>query len=170
MTSSSVLDQREVSVCRLLRPNCDLSPIRPRGPQRPGWPNSQLPFRNLLPYDAQTLWLLAFAIKTCSIQTLAKLVSQGGCCCSFLIKMSRKFWKWKNFPLLENCWNWHGESILGRKERISTWKLIFLKLNPFAGGKYPSLMTCSGKLCDVISPKLEKLPDSNFASGMLSWL
>ena len=30
------------------------NPIRPRGAQRPGWPNSQLPIRNLLSYDAQT--------------------------------------------------------------------------------------------------------------------
>ena len=32
-----------------------LNPIRPGGgAQRPGWPNSQLPIRNLLSYDAQT--------------------------------------------------------------------------------------------------------------------
>ena len=30
------------------------NPIRPGGAQRPGWPNSQLPIRNLLSYDAQT--------------------------------------------------------------------------------------------------------------------
>ena len=37
--------------------NCQitLNPIRPGGgAQRPGWPNSQLPIRNLLSYDAQT--------------------------------------------------------------------------------------------------------------------
>ena len=28
------------------------------GPQRPGWPNSQLTIRNLLLYDAETWWLL----------------------------------------------------------------------------------------------------------------
>ena len=31
-----------------------VNPIRPRGAQRPGWPNSQLLIRNLLSYDAQT--------------------------------------------------------------------------------------------------------------------
>ena len=31
-----------------------LNPIRPGGAQRPGWPNSQLPIRNLLSNDAQT--------------------------------------------------------------------------------------------------------------------
>ena len=45
--------------------------------------------------------------------------------------------------------------------------LFFLKLNPFSGGKLPNLMTCSLQFCDVIYPKLEELPDSNFASGML---
>ena len=33
----------------------NFNPIRPwGGAQRPGWPNSQLPVRNLLSYDAQT--------------------------------------------------------------------------------------------------------------------
>ena len=80
----------------------------PGGAQRPGWPNSQLPIRNLLSNDAQTWWLLVFILETPFGHILAKLVNQGGCCCSFLIETSQKFWKWKIFPMLENCWNWHG--------------------------------------------------------------
>ena len=60
---------------------------------KPGWPNSQLPFRNLLFYDAQTLWILVFIFKTCPDQILVKWINQGGCCCSFLIETSKKFWK-----------------------------------------------------------------------------
>ena len=68
-------------------------------PIRPGWPNSQLPFRNLLTYVAQTLRLSVFIPKTCSDQILAKLVSRGkgGCCCSFLIKDVSKILKMKKF-------------------------------------------------------------------------
>ena len=84
------------------------NPIRPGGAQRPGWQNSQLPIRNLLSYDAQTWWLLVFILETPFSHISAKLVNQGGCCCSFLIETSQKFWKWKIFPMLENCWNWHG--------------------------------------------------------------
>ena len=73
------------------------------GAQMPGWPNSHLPFRNFLVYDTQTLLLSVFIFKTCSDQILAKLINLGGCCCSFLIKRSQKFTKWKNFPLLGNC-------------------------------------------------------------------
>ena len=40
------------------------NPIGPRGAQWPGWPNSQLPIRNLLLYDAQTLWLLVRHVLT----------------------------------------------------------------------------------------------------------
>ena len=92
----------------------------PGGAQRPGWPNSQLPIRHLLSYDAQTWWLLVFILETPFGHISAKLVNQGGCCCSFLIETSQKFWKWKIFPMLENCWNWHGGSILGREERFWT--------------------------------------------------
>ena len=73
------------------------------GAQRPRWPNSQLTIRNLLLYDAETWWLVVFILKAHSDQILAKLINQGGCCCSFVIEMSQKFWKWKKFPLLENC-------------------------------------------------------------------
>ena len=69
--------------------------------QRPGWPNSQLTIRNLLLYDAETWWLLVFILKAHSDQILAKLINQGGCCCSFAIETSQKFWKWKNFLCLK---------------------------------------------------------------------
>ena len=50
----------------------------------------------------------------------SKIGQSGGCCWSFLIETSQKFWKWKIFPMLENCWNWRGGSILGREERFWT--------------------------------------------------
>ena len=50
----------------------------------------------------------------------SKIGQPGGCCCSFLTETSQKFWKWKMFPMLENCWNLHGGSILGREERFWT--------------------------------------------------
>ena len=121
---------------------CNFNPIRPGGgggAHRPWWPNSELPVKNLLPYDAQTLWLLVFIFKTCSDQILAKLVNKGGCCCSFLIETSQNFWKWKIFLCL---------------------KIAEIDMGVNFGSKF----------CDIISPKLEMLPDSNFASGMLSWL
>ena len=66
-----------------------------------GWPNSHLPIRNLLSYDAQTWWLLVFILKARSDQILAKLINQGGYCCSFLIEMSQKIRKWKIFLCLK---------------------------------------------------------------------
>ena len=98
-----------------------------------GWPNSHLPIRNLLSYDAQTWWLLVFILKARSDQILAKLINQGGYCCSFLIEMSQKIRKWKNFPLLENFWNWHEGLILGREERFCI-KTHFLKVKPVFRG------------------------------------
>ena len=89
------------------------NPIRPgeregRGAQTPGWPNSELPFRNLLPYDAHTLWLLVFIFETCSDQIWSKLVNQGACCCSFLIEMSGKNFENEKFSsawkLLQSTW------------------------------------------------------------------
>ena len=43
----------------------------------------------------------SFYLKTCSEQILTKLVDQGSCCCSFLIEMWQKFWKWKTFLFLK---------------------------------------------------------------------
>ena len=90
-----------------------------------GWPNSQLPIRNLLSYDAQTWWLLVFILKARSDHILAKLINQGG---GLLLLFSHrdvtKIRKWKNFPLLENFWNWHEGLILGREERFCI-KLTF---------------------------------------------
>ena len=113
----------------------DLNPIRPGGAQRPGGPNSQLTIRNLLLYDAETWWLLVFILKAHSDQILAKLINQGGCCCSFVIETSQKFWKWKKFPLLENCWNWHGGQFWVEKNDSAHKNSFFFKLNPFSGGK-----------------------------------
>ena len=39
----------------------------------PGWPNSQLPIRNLLSYEAQTWRLLVFILKTPSGQIFSKI-------------------------------------------------------------------------------------------------
>ena len=81
-------------------------------------------------------------VKTCSDQILAKLVTQRVAAALFSSRHPKNF---------EN-------------------ETHFSKLNPFSGGKYTKFMTVSlfrGKFCDVISPKLEKLPDSNFASGMV---
>ena len=55
------------------------------------------------------------------------------------------------------------------KNDLWTQRFIFSKSKiHFPGGKYPNLMTHSlqlrGKFCDVISPKLDKLPDSNFCN------
>ena len=62
-------------------------------------------FKNFLLYDVQTWWLLVFIFKTWSNKILEKFVNQRGCCCSFLIKASQNFWKWKTFSLFENSWN-----------------------------------------------------------------
>ena len=118
-------------------------------PIRPGWPNSQLPFRNLLLYDAQTLWLLVFIFKTYSDQILAKLINRGGGGggggSSFFIKSSRKIFQIKKFSsawkLLKLTWEVNFES---RRTILDIKKsLFFLKLNPFSGGKYPNSVTCS---------------------------
>ena len=56
----------------------------------------------------------SFIFKTCSDQILAKLVNQR-----LLLLFSHrdipKILKVKNFPLLENCWNWHGGQFWVRK-------------------------------------------------------
>ena len=44
----------DTSKARLVFLYIDLTLSGPGGAQRPGWPNSQLPIRNLLSYDAQT--------------------------------------------------------------------------------------------------------------------
>ena len=43
---------------------------------------------------------LVFILKTSFGQILAKLVNQGGCCCSFLIETSKKFENKKFFLCL----------------------------------------------------------------------
>ena len=65
-------------------------------------------FYSLMTFIFYFLWLLVFTLKTCSGQILAELITQGGCYCSVIIEVSQKFTKWKNFPLLGDCWNWDG--------------------------------------------------------------
>ena len=62
---------------------------------------TKLPIRNLLLCDAQTWRLLVFTLKTRSDQILAKLINQGGCCCSFLIETSQNFENDKIFLCLK---------------------------------------------------------------------
>ena len=79
---------------------------------------------------------------------------------------SKKVGEWKIF-LLGNCLKWHGVNF-GWKERFWTLKRIFLKLSPYQvfwgwisefKGSFPLR---EEKLCDVMSPKTEKLTNSNF--------
>ena len=113
---------------------------------------------------------LVFILKTRSDQILAKLINQGVAAALLSSKHSKNL-KMKNFPLLENCWNWHGGSILGWEERFWTQKTHSFKVKT----RFPGLNSRNwwlvlffrGKFCDVISTKLEELPTSNFASGML---
>ena len=116
--------------------------------------NSQLPFRNLLFYDTQTLKIIVFIFKTCSDKILAKLINQGGCCWSFPIKR-------KNFHLLENQLKltWGGQFWV-KKNDFGDNNSFFLKLNPFPGGNIRIRWLVpffKGKFCDVISPKIAKL-------------
>ena len=82
-----------LEVLKILADCMSFNPIRPGGggAQRPEWPNSKLPIRNLLSNDAQTWSLLVFILEIPFGHILAKLVNQGGCCCSFLIETSQKF-------------------------------------------------------------------------------
>ena len=82
-------------------------------------------------------------LKTCVNPILEKLVNQRSCYFYFLIETSQKFWKWNPF--------FRGGGGVNIRVR---WFIPFLR----------------GKFCDVISPKLDKLPDSNCATGMLWWL
>ena len=99
--------------------------------QRPGWPNSQLPFRNLLFYDVQTLRLLVFIMFW---PNFCKIELSEGCGRSLLIETSKNFENekfssaWKLLKLTTG-------STLGRRERFWTWKLIsFFKVKPIFRG------------------------------------
>ena len=107
-----------------------INPIRPGGggAQRPGWPNSQLPIRNLLFYHA--LNVLTKFYRSWSIKGGG---GGGGCCCSFLIKASQKFTKWKIFLCLEIAEIDMGVNF-GSRRTILNIKTLFFKLNPFSGG------------------------------------
>ena len=138
--------------------------------QRPRWPNSELPFRSLLPYDAQTLWLLILA---CFDLILAKLVNQGVASALFSSRRPKNFENEKIFLCLKIAEIDMGVNFGSKRTNIDI-KIHFFKVKSISRGKYPNFMTCSPlqrlKFCDVISPNLEKLSHSNFASGMLSWL
>ena len=117
--------------------------------------NSHLPFRNFLFYGAQMLWLSVFIFKTCSDQILAKLINLEGCCCSFLIKRSQKFTKWKKFPLLGNCWNWHwgGGGNFGSRKTILDINTNFFKAKPIFWGVNSRIWWLvpffRGEFCDI---------------------
>ena len=49
-------------------------------------------------------------------------------------------------------------------------KTYFFKVKSIFGWEISEFYDFRGKFCDVTSPKLEELLDSNFASGMRSWL
>ena len=132
------------------KPNRTVWILSGRGPEMLGWPNPELPLRNLLPHDAQTLSLLVFIFRTCSDEISANLVNQESCCCCFLSETSQKFWKWKNLPLLENRWNF------GLNRMNLDIKLIFSKLNPFSGGKYSNFMTCSPFQGEILWCRISK--------------
>ena len=75
--------------------------------QRPGWPNSQLPIRNLLLYDTQTWWL-SFYPKDTFWPNFSKIDQSGGS------------------PLLFS--HWDVPKILKMKIFSSAWKLLKLTL------------------------------------------
>ena len=55
-TPNDIWNVDETGVSTVQKPNkvVALTLSGPGGAQRPGWPNSQLPIRNFLSYDAQT--------------------------------------------------------------------------------------------------------------------
>ena len=148
-------------------PEIRINPIRPGGggPQRPGWPNSQLPIRNL----SLKLWLLVFIFKT----NFSKIDQSGGLLLLFSHRDVPKIYKMKKFSftwkLLKLTWGVN----FGWRRTILDIKIHFLKVKPLFRGVNSRIWWLVsffwGKFCDVISPKLEELPDSNFASGMLLW-
>ena len=97
-------------------------------------------FRNLHLCDGQTLGVLVFIFKTCSDQILAKLINQGGYCCSFLIKTSKKFDNEKIFLCLKIAKIYMGVNFGSRRTILDIKTRFFLKLTNFSGGKYPKSM------------------------------
>ena len=77
-----------------------------------------------------TLWFPSFVTSSFYLWDIfwpnfSKIDQSGRLLLFFSYRDIWTFWKWKNFCLLENCWNWHGGSILGREERFWARKLIF---------------------------------------------
>ena len=74
--------------------------------------------------------------------------------------MSQKFWKWKIFPLLENCWNWHGGQFWVEKNDSRHKDPFFKSETRFLGVNsqmWSPVALFQEKFCDFISPKLEEL-------------
>ena len=119
-----------------LRASSCFNPIKPGGggAQRPRWRSSQLPFINLLFYDAQILWLLVFILKTCSDQILAKLIYQEVATPLFSWRQPNNFEK-----LLKLTWGIN----FGSRRTILDIKTLFYKVKPIFRWKYPNLMTHS---------------------------
>ena len=105
------------------------------------WPNSQLPIKNLLSYDAQTWWLLVFILETPFGQISAKLVQSGGLLLLFSHRDIPKILKMKNFSYAWKLLKLTRGVNFGSRRTILDIKTHFLKLNPFSGGKQPNFMT-----------------------------
>ena len=110
-----------------------VNPIRPGGPRGPDGQTHSCQSKNLLSYDAQTWWLLVFILETPFGHILAKLVNQGGCCCSFLIKTSQKFWNEKFFLCLKIAEIYKGVNF-GSRRTILDIKTHFFKVKPVFRG------------------------------------
>ena len=134
--------------------------------------NSQLPFKNLLTCDAQTLWISVFIFETCSDLILAKLIDQGVAAALSSSRRLKNFENEKNFFCLKIAETDMGSRFWVNKND-SGHKILFFKLKPFSAGKYLNSMTRSLLEREILwrhISKLERLPDSNSASGMLLWL
>ena len=107
-----------------------------------------------------------FIIKGHFDQILTKSINQWGG--ELLLLFSHqdvtKILKMKKFPLLENCWNWHGgqfwakKNDSGHKNSFFKRRARFLVVNSRFWWLVPLFR---GKFCDIISRNLEELPASN---------
>ena len=107
------------------------------GAQRPGWPTQSCQSETSYTMMRQTLWILVFIPKKHSDQILAKLINRGEGVAAALSHRddTRKFWWWKNFALLENCWNWHGGEQLWLEKNDSGHKSDIFEVKPVFRGK-----------------------------------
>ena len=115
-------------------------------------------------------WLLVLFFKTYFEKIFAKLNNQGAAA-TFFLRCLKHFENgkissaWK-LPKLTGGQFWVERNAPGHKKTS-----FFKSLNPFLGGKYTNSMTCSPlferEVCASYLQKLEKLPNSNFLSGMV---